>query len=326
MLEPSAEVAAALEGCAVLEPGADLLLLTGEDRVDLLQRISANDVKALTPGTWHWNCLTTAKGRLVDRVRILASDDSLLLLGTAGRGGAIEAWLDQYTITEDVQVEDVSGDLQLLHLVGPRAIEIARRFLDVDPRSLPAGGLAEATAAGDAVTVLRTEGNLADPGVLLVVPANDVDAVRGVAADAGATPLSAEAWDAVRVTVGLPRVGVDVTEDHHPLEAGLWDGVSFDKGCYVGQEVLARLRNYDKIQRRLVTLALGGEAEPGAELFADGKPVGTLTTVVSSPWLDAPRALGYVKTRTIQAEAALTVGEGGPGAKIDEVVRLGEGK
>lgn len=326
MPDPSVEVEAALEECAIHEPHVDVLIVTGADRVDLLQRITANDVKALQPGQWHWNCLTTEKGRLVDRVRILASDDSLLLVGTAGRGAAVAEWLDKYTILEDVQCEDVSRDTRALHVIGPAAIEISRKFLDVDPRKLAPKAFAEALVEGMDVTMLVTEGILPDQGVLLIVPAGDTNAVRGVAVDAGAEQISDDEWDAVRVTVGLPMVGVDVTEGHHPLEAGLWDGVSFDKGCYVGQEVLARLRNYDKIQRHLATLRLGGDASAGDTIVSEGKEVGTLTTVVSKPYLSEPRALGYVKVRTIQAGTPLTVGEGGPSVEVDEIVKLGADK
>ena len=319
----SSQVAAALKGCAVHPPAADLLHVSGKDHVDLLQRISANDVKGLEPGRWHWNCCTSAKGKLVDRVRILRSEDALLVLATAGRGAAVAEWIDLYTILEDVAVETITGGVRLLHLVGPDARAVAAAVTGVEAEAFEEWTFREAEVAGKPATVLSTDGTGRAPGVLLLVPYDVIDAVRSAAVDAGATPIDDAAWEAIRVTTGLPRVGVDVGEDRHPLEAGLWDGVSFDKGCYVGQEVLARLRNYDKIQRHLVTLDLDGDAAAGAELVADGKPVGTLTTVVGPPWLEAPRALGYVKRRTIQAGKEITVGADGPAARVDEIVSRG---
>ncbi len=283
-----------------------VLSITGKHRVDLLQRLSTNDLKKVEVGLGHTNVLTTNKGRIVDWLRILPFDESLLVLASPGNGAAVRAWIDRYVITEDFTVEDVSDRHRLLHLLGKGAAAVAAG-IDADLATAPIHSFRPAAIDGHEAIVVKTEGLVTEPGYLVIVRRPDADAVRAALVARGATPIDDDAFEALRIERGLPRFGKDLGEEFHPLEAGLWGSVSFAKGCYVGQEVIARLNTYDKVMKNLSTLRLAAAARPGDRLFQakDGKDVGVITSVAGPPALREWRALGYVKKRS---DPALVVG------------------
>jgi folate-binding protein YgfZ len=126
-------------------------------------------------------------------------------------------------------------------------------------------------------------------------------------------PVGPEAVEAWRILRGLPSAGHELTEEHNPLEAGLWDSVNFDKGCYVGQEVVARLRTYDKVSRAIVGLELpaaGELPEPGAKLLDGDRAVGELTSAAALPGTERRIGLAYVKKRDLREAMELGVGDG----------------
>ncbi len=329
--DPAAEASAAQDAVVVHdESDHRIFVVTGRDRVDLLQRISSNDLKRLQPGLGHYNCFTTNKGRIVDRVFVMAGDDSLMLRISPGRGDDVVRWIDTYTIIEDVKVADVSDQVRQVHLLGPRAAELARAAAGESATSLVQNAFCAGIGFGVDVTVVRTAGLLEHPGFLFLVAADRAaefwTSLVAAGGAYGLRPIGRAAFEAVRARFGVPGFGREITEDHHPLEAGLWDSVSFTKGCYVGQEVIARLRTYDKVMKHLCRLRLSGPADRDAPLFSNGKEAGALTTVAGPPIIDGWYALGYVKKRAMQSGAPLQVGaaDAAVTAEVANVVRLGE--
>jgi folate-binding protein YgfZ len=128
----------------------------------------------------------------------------------------------------------------------------------------------------------------------VIVPAGERDAALNALQQAGAIPVSPEAWDLVRIERGIPSIDAELDDRSNPLEAGLEDLINFEKGCYIGQEVVARLDTYDKLQRRLVGLRSAKPLSPGADLTADGRNVGRVTSSTISPEF-GPIALAYVR-------------------------------
>ncbi len=302
-----------------------ILSVSGKHRVDLLQRLTTNDLKKVEVGLGQTNVFTTNKGRIVDWVRILPFDESLLLLASAGNGAALRAWIDRYTITEDITIEDVSDRHRLFHLLGARAVDVAAG-IDAGVASGPPNGFRPVEVDGHESILVKTEGLVAHSGFLVLVRRADADAVLAALVARGARAIDDATFEALRVEHGLPRFGADLGEDFHPLEAGLWSAVSFAKGCYVGQEVIARLNTYDKVTKNLARLRLSQPAKPGDRILQskDGKDVGVLTSVAGPPQLAEWRALGYVKKR---CEAELIAGA--PGAtgstnrvEVGSVVRV----
>lgn len=303
------------------------VFLVGKDRIALLQRITTNDVKKLLPGQGSVGCFTTNKGRIVDRCRFLVAADSTIIVTNPGRAEAVSQWIDRYLITEDAKIGNVTRDVTQFHLVGTDAVEWAAR---IDPRARDLalhGHLETRIGSIEPVTVVRTEGLRDDRGYLILLPTNSRNEFLAALDPTGALPrLDAPTWQALRIAVGIPEFGTEFGEDYNPLECGLWDSVAFDKGCYVGQEVVARLRTYDKVMKHLCRLRIENDVLPerGTRLFADGKDVGMLTSVAPAPNGVEAHALGFVGKRTIQAKGALRAGgPEGPCVEVVEVLRLG---
>ncbi len=312
--EPERELAAARASCVVVDR-SDLFRVagTGPDLLDLLQRLGTGDLRVLEPDRGRPTVLTSPKGRIVQRLFVHhLGEAGLLLVGGPGAAAPLLDHLRRFTFAERTGLADRSADLCHLAVFGPRApaaleaLELGRpeRWSSV-----------RATRDGRSVYVLGEDGLTGD-GFSIVSeigagPSLWRSLAIGVAHAGGcaAGDLALEAW---RVLRGVPASGHELTEDTNPLEAGLDEDVSFSKGCYVGQEVVARLKTYDKVSRGLVGLRLPvgtSVPAPGTPLYLDGQPVGRLTSAVVPPGWNAPVALAIVKRRAGEPGAELIVGE-----------------
>ena len=296
---------AALHSCALADR-SDLARLRAEgpDFLDLLHRLSTGDVRRLTPGQGAVTVVTTAKGRIVDRLHVhRVREDEVVAVGSRGRGEALLGHFTRFTFAERTGLSDVSGSTAQLVLVGPLAREAAAASgLPVPPPL----GAAEAVWRGIAVRVLGEDGTSAE-GVSVVADGADLDRARQALAGLPAMDgVDLEAW---RIQRGLPGPA-EMDEERNPLEAGLWDAVSFTKGCYVGQEVVARLRTYDKVVRTLVTLVLpprSGVPPRGASLQQGERAVGAITSAVLPPGSASPMAMGFLRREVAATGTPITV-------------------
>lgn len=304
MSDPARQLEAATGACAVAELSRWCRLVgTGRDLLDLLHRLSTGDVEALSPGAGRPTVLTTAKGRIVERLLVLhAGPRGIILLGGPDAAPRVLAHLKRYTFAEETGLADRTAETFALALIGPRAPEAARA---AGLPELPPYGTATVERGGRALDVARTNG-FDEHGWLVIGPLDDADAVRGdllrAARSAGGDAIGPEALEAWRILSGLPLSGRELTEDRNPLEAGLDDAVSFTKGCYVGQEVVARLNTYGKVSRALVTLELPpGLPAPraGAKVFAGDREIGEVTSAVVPPGRRAAAALAYLKLKDL---------------------------
>jgi folate-binding protein YgfZ len=292
------------------------MIATGPDLLGLLHRLSTGDVKDLRPGEGRETVITNAKGRIVERLFVhhLGDDGVLLVAGPEG-GPRVLAHLRQFTFAENTGLSDVTATTFAFALLGPRWVEASRTagIPELEPCDSSA-----CTIAGVRVHAARTNGFDAN-GVLVIGPREHAEPVRtalvAAAAAEGGGAIEADTLEAWRILRGLPAPGHELTEDHNPLEADLRAAVSFTKGCYVGQEVVARLNTYGKVSRALVRLELeSGAPAPawGAVILRDGNPIGAVTSAILPAGRLRPVALGYVKSREISAETtALAVEVGG---------------
>ena len=298
---------------SVLTTGAGLvdrsergkLALTGSEAAGLLTGQVSNDIEALAPGAGCYATLLTNKGKMLGDLRVLRTEDELHL---DCERVALQALFDRLRVAAiGWQAELHKRTLQegLLSLVGLAAAEVAG-----------AGALGQeehahvaATLGGVAVRLVR-----ADAGVDVLCAAEDTDAVRAALLEAGAVGVPAEAAEVVRVAAGRPRFGVDLPEDAViPQEAGLNErAVSFTKGCYVGQETVARLHWRGKPNRQLRGLRLPSPVAEGTELVLEEKVVGRATSVVEHPQLGTI-ALALLRTA---AEPGTTVQAGEVAAEV----------
>ena len=317
--QPDEELRAALSHCALVDR-SDLgrILATGPDALELLHRLSTGKVAGLAPGSGAQTVITTAKGRIVERlfVHVLGPREVLLVGGPRSAERVIEH-LRRFTFQEDTGLLDRTESVCQLALLGPAA-----------PAALTAAGLPVPGACGSLlvefegqnVHVLGQDG-WSTEGLSIVVDraaAGPVwQALNLAVGSVGGRAAGSRAASAWRVLRGLPEAGHELTDEANPLEAGLRAAVAFDKGCYVGQEVVARLNTYDKVARELCGFVLpAGVPVPaiGSPLFFQEAEVGRITSALVPPGFPAAVALGYLKRRV--AEPGLEVAVGRPDSDV----------
>ena len=283
------------------------LCLLGTDRVKFLHGQVTNEVNQLPLRRGCYAFLVNAKGRIQSDLNIHRLENELLLDFEPGMTAAVTQRLDQYIIADDVQIVDVAPHYGLLSAQGPRAREVLMRLgLKLD---LPAPEMAVAHTklpeGGDVYVIQQPR--LRTAGFDLHVPAASLGMVFGklvaAAKQAGGRACGWQALETARIEAGVPRFGQDMDETHLAPEAGVTDrAISYSKGCYIGQEVIARVRTYGQVTRELRGLRLADDlpALParGDKLLKDGKEVGHVTSAVHSPRFHAPIALGYVRKET----------------------------
>jgi tRNA-modifying protein YgfZ len=253
--------------------------VVGPDARAFLHRLSTQHVASLQAGEGRLNVLTTDKGRIVDVVHHLdRGDDGVLLVGSAGKGAALLAWLDRYLFSEKVELSEVTGPC--FEVTGPTA-------------------LAPWQHSGDTV---RTFDRVTAAGArvpCVIVLGDAVDGVRG----------SADEAEVLRIAAGVPGAG-ELNDKFNPLDLGLHDAIHWNKGCYIGQEVIARLDTYQKQHK--VLACLRGVVTVGAAVSVDEKNVGEVTSVAPFAWGDRPNALcvarvaGVAKAKVNGADVDVT--------------------
>ncbi len=251
-----------------------LLRVTGKDRQDYLHRMCTQRVNGLAPGAAVHAAFLNVKGHVLAEGVLALRQDDVLLDVHAASAEPLRAHLAKFVIMDEVEIEDVSAAWRIVPVLGPRGAEAARS-------SGPGAGAWENPRRGA-------------PALDVLQPAGEADAFRAALVASGATPLSEEDLEALRVLAGVPRFGADVDESRLVMEGALVaSAVSFDKGCYLGQEVVLRGTFRGQIQRGLVQLAVPAGAKAGAALRHGGQEVGSLTSTAETPegWL----GLGYLR-------------------------------
>jgi folate-binding protein YgfZ len=277
------------------------LRLTGGEAADYLQGQVTNDVEGLAPGHGCYAALLTHKGQIVADMRILRGPDFIWLDAESRSLPALQRNAQMYSIGRDVQVEDASAGYAILSLIGPDA----RAALDVAPP-----GEEHAWVEGEHGLYVAT-----DVGVDVICAAADADGVR---AALGVEEVSEEAAECLRVESGRPRLGFEIAGGVIPQEAGLNErAVSFEKGCYVGQETVARLHYKGKPNRHLRGLRLSEPAATGDEVASADRVVGKIGTATVSP-AHGPIALAILR-REVGPGDRVKVGATGADAEVADL-------
>jgi tRNA-modifying protein YgfZ len=304
------------------------LALTGSGAVEFLNGQVTNELVGMKPGEGCYAGFLTHKGKMLGDLRILAvgndprAEPEELLLDT--ERPALQALFDmirRFKVGYDVELRKRTLERSLLSLIGPAAGEIAAKAFGADPASGTGPGdlpVQEdrhvlASVGGTPIRLIGT-----DLGIDLLFDSSAIDVVQGALETAGAVEVSEAAAEIVRVESGRPRYGLDLDDSTIPQEAGLNErAVSFTKGCYVGQETVARLFYRGKPNRHLRGLRLSEPVEPGAELHLGERPIGRLSSSVVSPAL-GPIGLALVR-REAEPGASVAVGEAGASAIVSEL-------
>ena len=307
------------EGCALVEPELDgKLALTGPQAGEFLGGQVSNDTEALVAGGGCYAALLTNKGKMRADLRVLHSADELLLITERDTLQVLFDTLRRAIIGWDAELHKRTLDLTRRVLVGPRVAAILGATTDAGALGAAEHDNAPAVIAGHDVPLVRTDG-----GVEVVCGATNADAVRAALLDAGAVPVDEAAAEVVRIEHGRPRYGSDLDVSVIPQEAGLnARAVSFTKGCYVGQETVARLHYKGKPNRHLRGLRLEAPAPSGAVLHLGEREVGRLGSVALSP-VHGPIALALVR-REAQPGDSVEVGDERTPATVVELPFLSD--
>ena len=276
-----------------------VIKITGESRLDLLDRMSTQAVKRLSSGAGTATILTTEIGRIIDRIILYASSDTVYALTSEEHADQLAGYLMQFVFfNDDFHMEDVSAETAVFAVYGPRADEMLQTlgFPEVD---LPLHHWRQVTL-NDLTLYLHRSDPIIGHGYYLMGRADDKEAMRQLLLDHGFLFADEAAFDYLRIRAGLPRFSHELTLDYIPLEANLWEDVSFNKGCYIGQEIIARLESRGRLAKQLIKLAPVQPVTPGTDILANGKTVGTITSAAVGP--DGSVALGYVKTAVLPTD------------------------
>ena len=291
--DPEAEYAALTRGAAVVDLGfRTLVRATGPDRATFLQGMLTNDVAGLAPGAGCPALLLTIQGRVTADVRVAALPDELLLDVDVRARDALVSALEALLVADDVELAAPAEATALIALDGPDAAAVLGAAISPD---LAPFAHVETRVAETGTRAMRAS-EVRGPGVILHVPAVRAAVVWDALVAAGATPCGMDAVEGRRVEVGVPRIGLDMGAKTLALEVPVEEALSITKGCYLGQEVVARGTARGHVNRRLVPLLLQGPApSPEASLVRDGKEVGHITTVARAFGAGALAALGFVR-------------------------------
>ena len=275
-----------------------------EDQVAFLQRQTTNDVTALQPGRALVTVLTSATARILDVLYLLKESDAIDALTLPGFGEKTASFLkSRIFFNDNVTVDNLSTLVAQADLFGPQAEAVLKK-LGVE--QIPGKDeVVSIQLAGEDLRVLSSD-PIFGMGYRLLAPAESADPIYQALEEAGALKIAPDIYLTLRVEAGQPEAGYELTDDYTPLETGLETAISGSKGCYTGQEVIARQITYDKVTQRLCGLRLSTWVEPGARVWAAGKPVGTLTSSVESPQF-GPIALAILKRPFYEPGTAVTV-------------------
>ncbi len=306
------------EYAAVRERGAGAIDLSsrgrifvgGSEAVQFLNGLITNDMKSLAEGTWMPAAFPNVQGRLVASVRVVRLKDEttdenvcpLFLIDTeAVTHERVLKTIERFTLAGDFRVSDITSETALISVQGKNAVDVVQSVLGAEAVGQPANGVTNISwrqpqVTGD-VTVIRAS-HTAEDGFDLVVKADQAGSLWSALQDAAARPVGYDAFDILRIEAGLPRYGVDMDDTNVVTETALDDAVSYTKGCYVGQEIIARIKYRGHVAKKLAGLVFDQAVKVEANSTiksTDDKDIGRVTSVTYSPHLGRTIALGYLK-------------------------------
>ena len=319
---PTAEFRALLEGCGLYDMNWQAkLVLTGEDRVRWLNGMVTNNVRDLAVGHGVYSFLLTAQGRIVADLVSYNRGEYLLVTSDRSQMQAIKEMFDHYIIMDDVEVAEVSDKLSAVGVAGPQAATVLQKAGMEFPQlpkegnwgtpTLEKGQVVDLTWRGIGISVARNTHPNVDAYEIWFA-GEQADAVWDALIAAGATPVGSEALEWYRIARGVPRYGIDLSQRDLPQETEQKHALNFAKGCYIGQEIVERIRARAILHRTFTGFLLEGEpAQTGTKIKDGDKNIGEITSAARIPFPSGERsvALGYLRREFEKPGTAVQVGE-----------------
>jgi folate-binding protein YgfZ len=302
----AAEYRAALTGVVLMDRSHEgRLELTGRDRLSVMHKISTNDLDSLSEGEGAPTLFTNANARIVERALVYHRGESAWVISEPGRGESLRAYLQRHIFfTDEARIADRTAGTRQFALHGAAADAF---IADFAPDGAALSPYRHCTVEIGGVSAwIAYRPTLIGSLWTVIVPTERAAAVWTALAR-GAHPAGSLTYNVLRIRAGRPGVGRELSADYLPLEVGLWDEVSFKKGCYTGQEIIARMESRGRLARTLVALQPSAMLDAPAPLTFEGREVGTLTSAAEAP--DGERfALGVVKVGVARAGLVLQAG------------------
>jgi folate-binding protein YgfZ len=306
---------------AVRDGGAGLIDLStqrgrirvnGSEAVMFLNGLMTNDMKSLAENRWMPAIFPTVQGRLIGAVRVIrASDPSFLIDTEEASHEAVLKTISRFTLAGDFKVSDVTSETALLTLQGQGAAGILEKIFEQSVSDLPQNGVIQTTWQNVPVTIIRAS-HTSEDGVDIVIDSSQKAELQQALESAGAQSIGEDTLEILRVEAGIGRFGPDMDETSIVPETNLDDAISYTKGCYVGQEIIVRIKHRGHVARKLTRLRFetDQQVEPGAIIRStENQEIGRVTSAVISPRLGSI-GLGYVRYEYLADGTRVLVGDG----------------
>src|SRR6185436_2079832 len=288
--------------------------VTGSEAVLFLNGLVTNDMKTLDENRWMRAVFPNVQGRILAAVRIARTTDGFLIdTENATHDRALKT-IERFTLAGDFKVTDLSDSTTMLTVQGKAAKEVVEKIVG-EAIALDQNGAREIVWRDQTLTLMRAT-HTAEDGFDLIVPTENATALWDTLVEAGAHPTGYDALEKLRIEAGVPRFGPDMDETNVVTETNLDDAISYTKGCYLGQEIIVRIKHRGHVAKKLTGLAFDNEVtiEPGATVQSDaGADVGRITSATFSPTLKRTVALAYIKYEFLNTGTTVKVSSsGGP--------------
>lgn len=278
------------------------LIATDRDRLDLIHRLSTNYLNALPVGQLTRTVFTTAQARIIDQVTVLNRGEEAWIITGENRHANVRTWLQRNVFFNDkFKQQDVTETIHQIGILGNQATPIlGGKWPEI--ANLAENYHLTIQIADHELVVARVQ-DIGGATYWVLGQGEAIDHLKTWLDKQGIPQVSDDVYDALRIAEGLPRTSTELTQSYIPLEVGLWDAVSFNKGCYIGQEIIARMESRGKLANQLVQVELSAWANVGTMLQnTEGKNSGTLTSVAQIPHGETTKIIGLAVVKSAYAE------------------------
>ena len=304
------ELKALAAGCGVYKLHQSLFLVTGRDRVRWLNGMITNNVRDLADGNGVYAFVLTPQGQIRGDLYVFSRGESLSLEVERSQAETLLPLLRRYIIMDKVEIEDLSGQTSMIGVTGPKSSELLGRQ-GVDVSALEKLQISQLDWHGHTVTVVRMDQPVVESYEMWAAP-ETIGRLQSALLGTGAAEISNLALDSFRILSGVPKIGTDIREKNLPQETGQERALNFNKGCYIGQEIVERIRARGSVHKAITGFEVDGPAPAaGAKIVSDTKDAGEITSVTRVPTADGDKVLALGYLRKEYSGASLIAGESG---------------